>query len=302
MAERSFFFDGVDLQYNSQDFARLFDMFFDTGVAKGYLNELKVSASKNNMITSVSTGAATVVGRGYVNDEILDITHDAAHATLDRIDRVVVQLNLATREVSILVKKGTPAAEPIPPSLQQDNIYNSGMIYELALAQVRVIKGKSFIDSSQLSDERPLIRFAGRTVIPYLFTGTNGDYDVQPATDTAVFMNRTLQNEGGWVQDNNKFIVPETGKYHIDLYAAFASISPGAEIQLSVFIYDANNMFRTKALVDTRTSSADYRWTIATGGITMHVNKNEKIALVVKQDDSGWRKMKDSRLVVTNII
>lgn len=29
MAERSFFFDGEDKLYNSQDFAQLFDMFFE---------------------------------------------------------------------------------------------------------------------------------------------------------------------------------------------------------------------------------------------------------------------------------
>lgn len=96
--------DGKD--YNSSDFARLFDMWFGTGVSKGYINDLKVSPYfGNTMQTIISPGAATIMGKGYINDEAFLLTHDTAHATLDRIDRVVIQMNLATRKMELLVKK-----------------------------------------------------------------------------------------------------------------------------------------------------------------------------------------------------
>lgn len=34
---------------------------------------------------------------------------------------------------------------------------NGGIIYELPIAQVRIIKGKSFIDGTQITDERTFV-------------------------------------------------------------------------------------------------------------------------------------------------
>ena len=34
-----------------------------------------------------------------------DFTHDPAHTTLDRIDRIILQLNLATRSINLMIKK-----------------------------------------------------------------------------------------------------------------------------------------------------------------------------------------------------
>lgn len=155
--------DGKD--YNSSDFARLFDMWFGTGVSKGYINDLKVSPYfGNTMQTIISPGAATIMGKGYINDEAFLLTHDTAHATLDRIDRVVIQMNLATRKMELLVKKGVPAGLPVPPSLQQDDIWwGGGVVYEISLAQVRITKGKSFIDVTQITDERKYGDLQGQT-------------------------------------------------------------------------------------------------------------------------------------------
>ncbi|GAB6600643.1 MULTISPECIES: hypothetical protein [Bacillus cereus group] len=163
MTQHALFMDGKD--YNSSDFARLFDMWFGTGVSKGYINDLKVSPYfGNTMQTIISPGAATIMGKGYINDEAFLLTHDTAHATLDRIDRVVIQMNLATRKMELLVKKGVPAGLPVPPSLQQDDIWwGGGVVYEISLAQVRITKGKSFIDVTQITDERKYGDLQGQT-------------------------------------------------------------------------------------------------------------------------------------------
>ncbi|MDF9623651.1 structural protein [Bacillus tropicus] len=163
MAERSFFFDGEDKLYNSQDFAQLFDMFFGTGVVKGYLHNMNIISISDGMKTSVNSGCAVIYGRGYILEGLRILVHDPAHATLDRIDRIVLQLNLATRSINLIVKKGAVAALPVPPTLQQDNMNNGGIIYELPIAQVRIIKGKSFIDGTQITDERTFCDLQGQT-------------------------------------------------------------------------------------------------------------------------------------------
>ncbi|MEW4234701.1 structural protein [Bacillus thuringiensis] len=163
MAERSFFFDGEDKLYSSQDFAQLFDMFFGTGVVKGYLQNLNIIPISDGMKTSVNSGCAVIYGRGYILEGLRVLVHDPAHATLDRIDRIILQLNLATRAINIMIKKGATAALPVPPTLQQDNMNNGGMIYELPIAQVRIIKGKSFIDGTQIIDERTFCDLQGQT-------------------------------------------------------------------------------------------------------------------------------------------
>ena len=40
---------------------------------------------------------------------------------------------------------------------------NGGIIYELPIAQVRIIKGKSFIDGTQITDERTFCDLQGQT-------------------------------------------------------------------------------------------------------------------------------------------
>ncbi|OJE45033.1 structural protein [Bacillus proteolyticus] len=161
--ERSFFFDGEDKLYNSNDFAQLFDMFFGTGVVKGYSDELSMGPLSNGMKVVINKGCAVICGRGYIIDGVKIFTHEPAHTTLDRIDRIVLQLNLATRAINLTIKKGAIADVPVPPTLQQDNMNNGGIIYELPIAQVRIIKGKSFIESTQITDERTFCDLQGQT-------------------------------------------------------------------------------------------------------------------------------------------
>ncbi|ONG85129.1 structural protein [Bacillus cereus] len=161
--ERSFFFDGEDKLYNSQDFAQLFDMFFGTGVVKGYMDELSMGPLTNGMKVVVNKGCAVICGRGYIIDGVKIFTHDPAHTTLDRIDRIILHLNLATRSINLMIKKGAIADVPVPPALQQDDMNNGGIIYELPIAQVRITKGKAYIDSTQITDDRSFCDLQGQT-------------------------------------------------------------------------------------------------------------------------------------------
>ena len=70
---------------------------------------------------------------------------ETADSNYNRIDRVVLRLNLSSSKVSIELKKGTLASNPVAPVLQRDNI-----VYELSLAQILVGKDNTL----RVTDER----------------------------------------------------------------------------------------------------------------------------------------------------
>ncbi|MEV2295647.1 hypothetical protein ABNC35_22460, partial [Paenibacillus larvae] len=56
---------------------------------------------------------------------------------------------LEHRYLKAFVKEGTPSTSPSPPALtRNDNVF------EISLAQVKIVKGKSYIEAYQITDER----------------------------------------------------------------------------------------------------------------------------------------------------
>lgn len=156
MAEKYLFFDSADpvnpdRTYNAEEFTDYFSAIITTGVMQGEAEELKVSASGNNMVSTVGTGIAFINGKYYQNDSPLGLTHDTESIGVNRIDRVVIRLDLNTenRYVRAFVKKGQPSTNPSPPSLQRDNI-----IYEISLARVFITGGQTYIEQNDIIDER----------------------------------------------------------------------------------------------------------------------------------------------------
>lgn len=153
MAQRSRFFDssGGDRTYNSDAWAQVVGAIIGDGVvATG--NELAVAeASPPAMSVRVNTGKAFIQGyyfEVHTGQETLAIA--AAHATLPRIDRVVVRRDLAGRTAVLAVLPGTPAASPTAPALTQ---VGAG-VWEIPLAQVAVAPAAASIVDANLTDER----------------------------------------------------------------------------------------------------------------------------------------------------
>ncbi|MCM3455446.1 tail fiber protein, partial [Heyndrickxia oleronia] len=173
MAENFSFFDPVevepgvwDREYFAQQFTDYFRRLVTTGVMKGESGELKVSTEGNSMITTLSTGVAYVVGRSYENTSPLTHTHDTEVLGKNRIDRIVVRLDLRTesRFVKSFIKKGVASTSPVPPDLQRDQF-----IYEISLAQVKVIGGQTYINANDVIDERgktDICPWAGSKILP----------------------------------------------------------------------------------------------------------------------------------------
>lgn len=160
MAELYRFFnsiEGDERNYQAEDFAQ----FFKNYLGNGFFRGLGVTAN-DTMEISVAPGAAMIEGHEYTNTSTKSLTLDLADSTNDRIDRIVLRLDRNTdkRYIKTLVKKGMVATDPKPPSLERNDY-----IWELSLAQVRVEAGKSYIDGSQIIDERGDIDLCGRVQV-----------------------------------------------------------------------------------------------------------------------------------------
>lgn len=156
MAEIFKFFNsapGDERWHYASDFADYFGSVLSSGLISNGDSPVGLQVTVNNgtMTTSVAIGKAIVKGYSYENTTPLTLTHSIPEQTLDRIDRVVLRLDLknASRFIKVFVKEGVSALEPVPPSLQRDQY-----IYELSLAQVRIRKNTSSIVVSDIKDER----------------------------------------------------------------------------------------------------------------------------------------------------
>lgn len=155
MAENYKFFDSIDgtdeRYYTADEFAEYFRQFIRNGIFNGG-EILKVGTDKVNMKVYIKPGYAWLEGYLYKLDtENLYLEHDMADPALDRIDRVIIRLDktLENRYIKAFILKGIPSSEPTPMELtRNDNIY------EISLAQIRIVAGKSYIEDYQITDER----------------------------------------------------------------------------------------------------------------------------------------------------
>lgn len=156
MAEIFKFFNsapGDERWHYASDFADYFGSVLSSGLISNGDSPvgLQVTVNAGTMTTSVNVGRALIKGYSYENTTPLTLTHSIPEQTLDRIDRVVLRLDLknASRFIRVFIKEGVSALEPVPPTLQRDQY-----IYELSLAQVRIRKNTSSIVVSDIKDER----------------------------------------------------------------------------------------------------------------------------------------------------
>lgn len=123
---------------------------YTNGVFSSVGSGLAVSAN-SNMTVTVGTGGAHIEGAMYINTAPLNLTVEASNASLNRIDRVVLQFNtsVSVRSVRALIRTGTVATNPVAPELRQES-----NLYEIALADIYVKKGATGIAQSAITDQR----------------------------------------------------------------------------------------------------------------------------------------------------
>lgn len=104
---------------------------------------------------SVAAGVAVVGGQGVEITGTETISVGTAHASLNRIDAIVLQRSLtsgsALGAATVQVVAGTPASSPVPPTLTQD----AAGVWQTAICHVTVPASASALVDGNLNDVRP---------------------------------------------------------------------------------------------------------------------------------------------------
>lgn len=171
MAQQYSFFNAdlingkYDRTYNAEDWAEYFASFIGNGVSFQQGN-LQVSSS-TGMEVIVSPGIAFINGYRYANTSPLNIKINLANGTYSRITSIVIELNLAERQITCLALDGTPSPSPVSPQLTTNQ-----SIYQLQLATILIPPATTQIINSNITDTR-----GDKTVCPWLdfLTPKNGE-------------------------------------------------------------------------------------------------------------------------------
>ena len=115
-----------------------------------------VTAVANSMAVEVSEGLGWLTdagGNGIVwwSSAAQQLSIGAAHTTLDRIDRVIVEWYVGdySDKPEIKILQGTPASTPVAPALTNTTLYR-----QLSLARVSIPHGTTEITDLLITDER----------------------------------------------------------------------------------------------------------------------------------------------------
>ena len=131
---------GETYEYTSEEFSSLIEGVTGNGISANYLNEFAPTA--NGLDISVASGAAFIKGRWGYNSTAKTISLSPTTSTQKRIDRIVIELDVASRAIGLNTLVGTATTgTPTAPTLA-DN--------QLAICSVLVANGSN----TTLTDER----------------------------------------------------------------------------------------------------------------------------------------------------
>jgi hypothetical protein len=166
--EHSRFFDSVngDRVYPASSFSEFFASIIGTGVQSLGPN-LQVLEVPGAMKVEIQPGVAWINGYFYMVDvDKLQLTIDGADPNDLRYDRIILRWDLQNRELTVKVLKGIPDVNPVIPALTRTE-----SIYEISLAKIDVTAGKSYLEQSQLIDERADDSLCGQAGLLVLVDG-----------------------------------------------------------------------------------------------------------------------------------
>lgn len=147
MAEKYSFFDSVDKDraYYAADWALHLSKYFSNGI---FDNGLQVIVSEGMNII-VSSGDANINGYRYTNDSEKSITIANADGVLNRIDNIVVRLDIPNRQITTEIVTGDFAESAVAPNLTRGT-----SIYDLRIAKISVPAGTTEITEDLITDCR----------------------------------------------------------------------------------------------------------------------------------------------------
>lgn len=182
---------GGDRKYDATAFGSVFDGIITDGVFLNYGNHLLVSQDTGlNMNVIVASGRAWFNHTWTFNDNNLVLAIDPSEAVLNRIDAVILEVDSSdgVRANSIKVLKGTPASNPVNPTLT-----NTTTKHQYALAYVRVNAGVTGISYLNITNNIGTVATPFTTAlldtvtIEELYSNWQTQYNQMMADDTAQF-------------------------------------------------------------------------------------------------------------------
>lgn len=133
-------------EYEAGEFTDYFKRFLSDGIytENGEMGLRVTKISGFNI--QIDTGYAFIDGKEYHNDTPIEFTLDSSDNVLDRIDRVVLKLDIINRKINATLKTGDLGSQPQPPEIS-----NTENIIELPIAKIKV-NNKS--TEGEIFDER----------------------------------------------------------------------------------------------------------------------------------------------------
>ena len=140
-----------NIDYTAED-AELFHCTRTSGIWAENSFPISVTGADNNV--TIGTGIAWINNEEFSGKvtalksaEVLDL--GIADSIYPRIDVIAIQYNVNNNATDVVIKKGTPASNPVRPA-----IVRNGAVYELYLASVYRPAGATAITASNITDLR----------------------------------------------------------------------------------------------------------------------------------------------------
>lgn len=153
MAVKYGFFNSVngDRKYNAEDMTKYFDKIVSDGVFHDTETALQVSPL-SGMAIQIHSGRGFISCHWLENNASYSLNVMESHVTLDRIDRVVMRLNMnedaRNMEIKVLTGMFSSSSPTVPP------ISSDPMITDLTLAYIHIPHGTTEITESNITDKR----------------------------------------------------------------------------------------------------------------------------------------------------
>ena len=140
-----------DRAVDSAFLRRFYKAYWDDGIFYKPSTSFAVTATGTGMNVQVQPGMAQVQGAFCLEDTVQTLPIAAADAGLNRIDSVVLRMDLSLdkRDISLAVVNGVAAVSPVAPTLTRNNT-----TWELGIANVLVSAGAGVITQRDVEDTR----------------------------------------------------------------------------------------------------------------------------------------------------
>lgn len=220
MTQRSLPWDAVSPgdagPYSSAEWAQLWQYLIGTGAHRANVGVMLGSGDSGvdglrvNVTSPVSSnievtsGSALVNGRLYMNDATVTLAVTANGSGNPRIDTVILRADFTAQTVRLIVKAGTAAASPVPPTLTQV----ANVLWEIPLYDIAVANGFLSIAAADISPRAEYANAADGVYLDMVLNNSGAELNTgdvvvfDTTTNRAVATTTTASNPdaaGVWV-------------------------------------------------------------------------------------------------------